>query len=72
MSNNEDKGTGFFIGFIAGVAVGLAIGFLYAPRPGEETRELLKKKAEETLEKMKVTAAEVKKKARQQLKQAEE
>lgn len=30
---------------ILGTAVGLAVGFLFAPRPGKEVRQLLKEKA---------------------------
>ena len=57
-----------------GAVVGLAIGFLYAPQPGEETRELLKEKAEEVKEKaaevaerVKETAVEAKRKAEEKL-----
>lgn len=67
---NKDTGTGFAIGFLAGAVIGLAIGFLYAPKPGKETRELLKKKAGAVKEKAtgvikkaKETAAEAEKKA---------
>ncbi|MBA7685529.1 hypothetical protein ES703_93954 [subsurface metagenome] len=66
----KDTGTSFAIGFFMGAVVGLAIGFLYAPQPGKETRELLKEKAEmvrgkaaEVAEKVKETATEAKKKA---------
>jgi gas vesicle protein len=41
----RDGGSGFAIGLIVGAVLGLAIGFLFAPRPGEETRQLLKEKA---------------------------
>ncbi len=71
---DKDKGTGFAIRFIVGTAIGLAIGFLYAPRPGEETRQLLKEKAEkvkekaaEVTEKVKETTAETKKKAQEKM-----
>jgi len=42
-----DKGSvsGFAIGFTLGAAIGLAVALLLAPRPGKETRELLKDKA---------------------------
>ena len=39
------------IGFIVGAAIGLAIGFLYAPQPGEQTRALIREKAGKTKEK---------------------
>jgi len=70
----KDKGIGFAIGFIAGTAIGLAIGFLYAPRPGEETRQLLKEKAEEmkgkasgVVEKVREAAVEAKQKAQDKM-----
>ena len=58
---DDRDGTSFFTGLILGTIVGLAIGFLYAPRPGKETRELLMEKAEVAKEK----AAEVAKKVKQ-------
>ena len=48
---NTDTTTGFVIGLGVGAVVGIAIGILYAPRPGEETREILMEKAEEIKEK---------------------
>ena len=70
----KDSGISFTIGFIFGAAVGVAIGFLYAPKPGKETRELLKEKAEKTretvsevTEKAKETAAETRQKVEQKL-----
>jgi gas vesicle protein len=56
-----DRGSGFAIGLIVGAALGLAIGFLFAPRPGAETRQLLKEKAETARER----AAEITRKARE-------
>ena len=49
MAENKDTGLSFTIGFLFGAVVGAAIGFLYAPKPGRETRELLKHKAEEAV-----------------------
>ena len=63
---NKDSGSGFSIGLVLGAIVGLAVGFLYAPRPGKETRELLREKAEkvkEGAEKVKEGAEKVKGKA---------
>ena len=40
MSNDND-GNGLFY-FLAGTAIGAALGVLFAPRSGEETREQLK------------------------------
>ena len=41
----KDGGSSFLIGFIIGAVAGVAIGFLYAPKAGKETRALLKEKA---------------------------
>lgn len=45
-SNNGT--TALLAGFVAGVAVGAAIGVLLAPSKGEDTRRLLVRQAEET------------------------
>ncbi len=37
--------------FLIGATIGLALGILYAPRSGKETREMLKRKMEEMREK---------------------
>ena len=49
--------------FLAGLGVGIAIGVLYAPRPGEETRELLTHKADEGREFVKRRSREVRNQA---------
>jgi gas vesicle protein len=41
----KECGSSFLIGFIIGAVAGVAIGFLYAPKAGKETRALLKEKA---------------------------
>ncbi|GAF80809.1 unnamed protein product [marine sediment metagenome] len=41
----KGSASGFAIGFALGAVVGLAVALLLAPRPGKETRELLKGKA---------------------------
>jgi gas vesicle protein len=41
----KDGGSGFLVGLIIGAIAGLAVGFLYAPKAGKETRALLKEKA---------------------------
>jgi len=43
---------GLGIGFILGTVVGVAVGMLYAPRPGAETRAMLYDKADEVKEKV--------------------
>lgn len=41
----KEGGSSFLVGFIIGAVAGVAIGFLYAPKAGKETRALLKEKA---------------------------
>jgi gas vesicle protein len=66
----RNGGSGFAIGLIVGAALGLAIGFLFAPKSGAETRQFLKEKAvdakeraTEAVRKVRGTAAEAVKKA---------
>jgi gas vesicle protein len=56
----RDSGASFAIGFIFGAVVGVAIGFLYAPKAGKETRALLKEKAESAAEKAREAAEKAK------------
>ncbi len=70
----KDSGTSFIIGFLLGAVAGAAIGFLYAPKPGRETRELIKEKAgraaekaKEAAEKAKHAAAEAREKVEEKL-----
>jgi gas vesicle protein len=72
--SDKDAGSSFAIGFIIGAIAGVAIGFLYAPKAGTETRALLKEKAEEVkerasevTEKAKDTAAEARKRVGEKL-----
>ncbi len=44
MSNGASK---FFSGLIVGSAIGTAAGILFAPRSGKETRQVLKKSAQD-------------------------
>jgi len=44
MSDRESNG---FLWFLAGLGIGAAVGILYAPQSGSETREVLRSKAEE-------------------------
>src|SRR5512142_783670 len=60
-----DKNGNSFLWFLLGLGVGAAVGVLYAPRSGRETREAILKGAEEGTEK-------IKEKARQAREQASE
>jgi len=77
--SDKDSGSSFAIGFLIGAIAGVAIGFLYAPKAGKETRTLLKEKtgefkekADEVTEKAKDAALEAGKKVRDKLGQKEE
>jgi len=75
---DKDGGPGFSAGFIVGGVIGLAIGFLYSPRPGEETRELAREEAGkirertvEVLARLEKTASEAMKTAQAKLEELE-
>lgn len=66
--SDKDSGSSFAIGFLIGAIAGVAIGFLYAPKSGKETRAMLKERADELKEKageIKEKAGEVTEKARE-------
>jgi gas vesicle protein len=58
---NELKGLG--VGLVLGAAIGLALGILYAPKSGAETRYILKEQAQEAKEKAGEVIEMVKEKA---------
>jgi gas vesicle protein len=62
MSNNDSNSFGWFL---AGLGLGALAGILYAPRSGDETREVLRAKAEEGREYMRRTARDAKDQASQ-------
>ncbi len=75
---DKDGGPGFSAGFIVGAVIGLAIGFLYSPRPGEETRELaregagkVRERTVEILARLEKTASEAMKTAQAKLEELE-
>ena len=47
MSDRDGSG---FLWFLAGLGVGAVVGVLYAPRPGDETRDVIRSKAQEGAE----------------------
>jgi gas vesicle protein len=65
--SDRDTGSSFAIGFLIGAVVGVAVGFLYAPKAGKETRALLREKAAEVTEKAKEAAIEAKKRVGEKL-----
>jgi len=51
-----DRDGSSFLWFLAGLGVGAVVGVLYAPRSGDETREVLRSKAQEGSERMRQQA----------------
>jgi len=45
-----DSDSNSFLWFLAGLGVGAVVGVLYAPRSGDETREVIRSKAQEGAE----------------------
>ena len=43
----ENSGPSFFTGLLLGTIIGAVLGLLFAPQPGEKTREQLRSKADE-------------------------
>jgi len=71
MANDREGGGGFAIGFMVGTVVGLALGLLFAPKPGEETREMLIEKGKEVREKGAEIATKAKKAATEAARKAQ-
>jgi len=62
---SRGSGTNLAIGFIVGVAAGVVIGIVFAPKSGLETREFLREKFVSTGESVKEVAGEISDKARE-------
>lgn len=56
----DNKG---FSSFLLGLGVGVGVGMLFAPKSGEETRKIIKDKANEGREQLKQAGAEIKQQA---------
>lgn len=52
----SDRDGNSFVWFLAGLGIGAVVGVLYAPRSGEETREVLLSKAQEGRERVRQEA----------------
>lgn len=59
----SDREGNSFLWFLAGLGIGAVVGVLYAPRSGEETREVLLSKAEEGRERVRQHARRVREQA---------
>jgi gas vesicle protein len=60
MSDHDSSSFGWFL---AGLGLGAVVGVLYAPRPGSETREALRARADEGREYVKTQARNAKEQA---------
>ena len=61
--SDKESGSNFLMGFIIGAIAGVAIGFLYAPKSGKETRALLKQKASEVKQRASAVTSRIKESA---------
>ncbi|MBM3172679.1 MAG: YtxH domain-containing protein [Chloroflexi bacterium] len=68
---DRESGSGFAIGFVVGAVVGVVVGLLFAPRPGEETREILVEKGKQVRDKSAEVAAKAKKVAAEAVRKAQ-
>ena len=63
MSQENNFGGGFFVGLLAGGAIGAAIALLYAPKTGKELRQDIKSRTDDYLDEADKYIAEAKDKA---------
>ncbi len=59
----SDHDSSSFLWFLAGLGVGAVVGVLYAPRAGDETRQVIRDKAEEGRDYMRERAKGVREQA---------
>jgi|SRR5215467_8530725 len=59
----SDRDGSSFLWFLAGLGIGAVVGVLYAPRSGDETREVLLSKAQEGRDRVRQQARKVREQA---------
>jgi gas vesicle protein len=60
MSDRDGSG---FLWFLAGLGIGAAVGILYAPKPGDETRQRIREVAKDSREKVRAGAHQAREQA---------
>ena len=60
MSDRDGSG---FLWFLAGLGIGAAVGILYAPKPGDETRQRIREAAEDSRDSVKERARQAREQA---------
>ncbi len=60
MSDRDGSG---FLWFLAGLGIGAAVGILYAPKPGDETRQRIREAAEDGRDSVKEHARQAREQA---------
>ena len=60
MSDRDGSG---FLWFLAGLGIGAAVGILYAPKPGDETRQRIRDVAKESRETVRARAHQAREQA---------
>lgn len=58
--------------FLVGMGIGVVVGFLFAPRSGEETREYLRERYEDTRDDLKRRTQELRERAEEYAEQGKE
>ena len=70
--SSKDAFAGISLGIVIGAIIGMAAGMLYAPRPGEETRLILKEKTDDFKHKAAEAIDQGKEKAKEVIQMGEE
>jgi gas vesicle protein len=60
MSDRDGSG---FLWFLAGLGIGAAVGILYAPKPGDETRQRIREVAEDSRDSVRARARQAREQA---------
>ena len=70
--SSKDEFAGLGVRIVIGTIIGLVAGMLYGPRPGDETREILKEKTDDFKHKAAEALDQGKEKAKEVIQMGEE